>query len=198
MLCHRQCFVVVHHFISDHFNCDILKKTFSLYFALLQIACKGFGQIIDKNPNDFDTLLLSNECNLDKKQSGKIFTKLEIYAEFAGGFQKWFAFANRNFDFDYVANNLSDAVTIFQDSIIVKFIVARNGTVCNIKFQKGNPLLTGPIQKLLESSPNWKPGTIGGRQLNSYRTLRIDVFIDKSRHEKSIKHFMNSYFRDNS
>ena len=186
-------------FIATTFNTDILKKRFSfLYLFLTLFSCTGLGQIGEhKNSYDFDMLLLSKECHLDKEQLGRIFTRLEIYAEFPGGFKKWFDFANTNFDFDYVAKNLSDTVNIFQDSIVVKFIVARNGKICNIKFQKGNTLLTEPTLKLLKSSSNWKPGVNGGRLLNSYRTLRIDVFIDNSRHQKSIKHFTNSYFRDN-
>jgi hypothetical protein len=157
------------------------------------------GQIVeDKINNDFDTTLLAQECKLDKEQLGKIFTKLEVYAEFPGGFQKWFDFAKSNFDFGYLLQHLGDTVQHFQDSIIVKFIVARNGTICNIKVHTGNPILTEPTLKLLKLSPNWKPGLNGGRQLNSYRTLRLDVLIEKKENIKTIKHYTNSYFRDNS
>ncbi len=136
----------------------------------------AIGQIIDeKTNNDFDTTLLAPECKLDKKQLGKIFTKLEVYAEFPGGLKKWFDFAKNNFDFDYISQHLGDTGQHFQDSIVVKFIVARNGTVCNIKVQTGNQVLTEPTLKLLKLSPNWRPGLNGGRQLNSYRTLRLDV-----------------------
>ncbi len=156
------------------------------------------GQIIDEETNiDFDTTLLAPECKLDKEELGKTFTKLELYAEFPGGFRKWFDFANANFDFNYLSQHLGDTVHHFQDSIVVKFIVARNGKICNIKVQTGNPILTEPTLKLLRLSPNWRPGLNGGRQLNSYRTLRLDILVDKKENVKTIKHYTTSYFRNN-
>ena len=179
---------------------EILKKVFIILgFCLTLFLTPAVGQIIDeKNNNDFDTTLLAAECKLDKEQLGKVFAKLEVYAEFPGGFKKWFDFAKANFDFDYLSQHLGNTVQHFQDSIIVKFIVARNGTICNIKVQTGNPVLTEPTLKLLKLSPNWRPGLNGGRQLNSYRTLRLDVLIDKKENVKTIKHYTASYFRDNS
>jgi len=176
-----------------------LKKAFVILgFGLTLFLTRAVGQIIDeKNYNGFDTSLLASECKLDKEQLGKIFTKLEVLAEFPGGFQKWFDFAKANFDFDYLLQHLGDTVHYFQDSIIVTFIVARNGTICNIKVQTGNPILTEPTIKLLKLSPNWRPGLNGGRQLNSYRTLRLDVLIDKKDNIRTIKHYTTSYFRDN-
>ncbi len=177
-----------------------LKTTLSLlYFCLTMYANTAAGQIIEnKNINDFDSLLLSKECNLDKEELGKIFTKLEIYAEFPGGIQKWFDFAKANFDFMYVVEQLGDTVQYFEDSIIVKFIVARNGTICNINFKKGNPILTDPTIKLLKYSPNWRPGVHGGRLLNSYRTLKLNILIDKKENKKTIKVITSAYFMNNS
>jgi hypothetical protein len=178
---------------------DILKKVSIIFgFCLTLFLTPAVGQIIDETNNtDFDTTLLAPQCKLDKEQLGKIFTKLEVYAEFPGGFKKWFDFAKDNFDFDYISQHLGDTVQHFQDSIIVKFIVARNGTICNIKVQTGNLVLTEPALKLLKLSPNWRPGLNGGRQLNSYRTLRLDILIDKKENIKTIKHYTTSYFRDN-
>ena len=67
----------------------------------------------------------------------------------------------------------------------------------NIKVVKGNSILTEPTLKLLKSSPNWRPGLNGGRQFNSYRTLRLDILIDKKENVKTIKYYTTSYFRDN-
>ncbi|RYE43515.1 MAG: hypothetical protein EOP48_22890, partial [Sphingobacteriales bacterium] len=165
-----------------------MKKVFVLSgFCLTLFLTSAVGQIIDeKNNDDFDATLLAAECKLTKEQLGKIFTKIEVYAEFPGGFQKWFDFAKANFNFDYLSQHLGDTIQHFQDSIIVKFIVARNGTICNIKVQAGNLGLTEPTLKLLKLSPNWRPGLNGGRQLNSYRTLRLDILIDKKENVKTI------------
>lgn len=176
----------------------MIKTLAILSFCFTIILSPVFGQIIDdKISNDFDTALLAPECKLDREQIGKIFTKLEMPAEFPGGSQKWFDYAKKNFDFGYILQHLNDSVQTFQDSIIVKFIVARNGSICNIKVQGGNPILTVPTLKLLKLSPNWRPGLNGGRQLNSYRTLQLDILIDKKENINTVKHYMTSYFRKN-
>jgi hypothetical protein len=194
---HRQAVTVVRYFI--HAIYALKKSFFIVYFCLALFLNPVTGQIIeDRKHNDFDTLLLSPECKLDKRQLGGIFEKLEIYAAFPGGSQKWFDFAKKYFDFAFVSRSLVDTSSLFQDSIVVKFIVARNGTVCNIQLMAGNPILIMPATKLLKSSPNWEPGINGGRQLNSYRTLRIDILIDRKRKINDIMRFDNSYFRANN
>jgi hypothetical protein len=175
-----------------------LKKLLSILFFLYVLSVNlTIAQVIEeRHPDDFDTLLLSPECRLDRDQLGKIFTKLEIYAEFPGGYQKWYDFVKTNFDFESVARLLGDTVTLFQDSIIVKFIVTRYGGVCNIQYIAGNPILTIPMTKLLRISPNWKPGLNGGRQLHSYRTLQIDFIIDRKLKKCGVKYYSNAYLRD--
>ena len=175
------------------------KASIIVSFLMTVFLIDATGQIVDPIViNDFDSTLLAPECKLDKEQLGKIFTKLEMFAEFPGGVQKWFDFANDNFDFAYVLSHISDTVQFFQDSIIVRFTVARSGTVCNMTIRAGNAILSPPTFKLLKSSPNWKPGTSAGRQLNSYRTLRLDILIDKKENRMIIKRNAKSYFRDNS
>ena len=172
-----------------------LKKTITILCIVLSQAIYATAQIVE-GVNDFDSLFLSKECNLNKEQLGKIFTKVEISAAFPGGFNKWFDFANSNFDFENVIHQLGDTVNNFEDSIIVRFIVERNGTLCGFKFQAGNPILVQPTLRLLRLSPPWIPGIYGGRLLNSYRILRIDVIINRKQSIKTIKHYTNSYFRE--
>jgi hypothetical protein len=156
------------------------------------------GQIIEKTSKSvYDSILLSPECSLNNKHGGKIFTKIEILSDFPGGFEKWFNFANKNFDFKHIISNLADSIHQFQDSVIVKFVVTRNGQICHAIIQKGNSVLTDPVIKLLKSSPNWKPGLSGNRELHSYRTLRIDVFIDLKAQIQEIKRQYYSYQRNN-
>lgn len=155
------------------------------------------AQVIEeKNENYFDSLLLSPDCKLNKSQLGGIFTHTEVLAGFPGGFQKWFEYATQKFDFHFIEQRISDSTQRFEDSLVVKFIVTRNGSICHIQVQKGNPLLVEPVIRLLKSSPNWTPATNSGRTLNAYRRLRIDVFIDRKEGVRTIKHFTNSYFRD--
>lgn len=170
-----------------------------LISGLLLIAFSNAvnGQIDDKIEIEFDSILLSPECKLDTAEIGKIFNRIEILSDFPGGHAKWFDFANKRFDFKYVVENLKDSIRIFEDSVVIKFVVTRNGDICNIKFLKGNPILGVSAIKLLKSSPRWIPGIHGSRNLNTYRTLRLDAFIDRKTKKQEIKKLVDSYRREN-
>lgn len=122
-------------------------------------------------------------CPLD---ADHIFTKVDMVAEFPGGPDKWFDFAQQHFDFVSVSQKITDTAQLFQDSIVVRFIVSRYGGICHVQFVKGNPILWAPTTELLKASPAWEPGSSEGRQLNTYRTLRIAVTIDKKKGTSSI------------
>ena len=157
------------------------------------------GQVVeDRKPGNFDSILLSPDCKIMPVDLSRIFTKTEIIAAFPGGEEKWFEFANKNFDFDYVLNKMNDTSKKFEDSLIVKFIVTMDGNICVINVLKGNSILIEPIMRLLKRSPNWTPALSGSRALHAYRTLRVDVYIDRDRNIKEIKKYYNSYFRYNN
>jgi hypothetical protein len=175
------------------------KKGINTSFIILsfkkgKIILKDFYDLRD---NKKELASICEECKIDKEQSGKIFTRLEVLANFSGGFMKWFGYATNNFNYSAVLEKINDTVQLFQDSLVVQFIVTKTGNLCHIQIQKGNPMLAAPVLQLLRNSPNWNPGTNGGRNLNSYRTLRIDVYIDKINGIKKIQHYTNSFFREN-
>lgn len=161
-----------------------------LAFILAVFQKQVFGQIVPKEEH-IDSNVLSQDCKLSEEQAGKIFTKLEVLADFRGGYENWLKYANNNFDFDYVTNK--DTSGSFQDSIVLRFVVTRVGAICAIQVVKGNHLLEEPAIKLLKHSPDWRPGSNGGRLLNSYRTIRINIYIDKERHIRQIRPSANWY-----
>ena len=181
---------------KEQFKLNKLKNHFAIFlFCLFIFSTRAIGQVIETEPeNSYDSILLSPDCKPDKNQPGKIFTKIEILAEFPGGFKEWFAFANKNFDFKSVLQYIEDTTQRFRDSLIIKFVVTRNGSICDINVQKGNSVLARSAIKLLKSSPDWKPGLNGGRQLNSYRTLKFDVVIDAKMQTQEIKRDLSSYY----
>ena len=169
-----------------------------LFIPVLFFGLKSSGQIIEeKTKIKQDSVLRFPDCNLNEDESEKIFTKSEVVADFPGGFRKWFDFAQTNFDFDPVLERMIDTVQEYKDSLVIKFIVTRRGEICNIKIIKGDPILVAPTIKLLRSSPNWRPASAGGRHINSYRTLKLELVIDKRLQSRTVRHTFTSYFRDN-
>lgn len=156
-----------------------------------------FEDFDNLSDNNNDLAAICDVCKINKEQTENIFKRLEVLADFRGGFMKWFEYATNNFNYSSVLEKLNDSVQLFQDSIVVKFIVTKTGKLCYLQTQKGNLVLSAPVKALLSGCPYWNPGSNGGRNLNSYRTLRIDVYIDKRKGIKKIQHYSNSYFREN-
>lgn len=144
------------------------------------------------DPDKYDSLLLAPECKLPGYESGAIFSYTDFPADFPGYMSKWFDYANRSFDFSYIIQHNADSLKEFRDSIIVKFVVTKEGVICHITPGKGNMLLAKPVIKLLQSSPPWSPAVVSsGRNVNAWRTLQIDVLINKDK--RMILHRASSY-----
>jgi hypothetical protein len=130
-------------------------------------------------------------------QSEKAFTRIGVISQFKGGHQNWFDFANQHFDFKTVSNLISDSVEVFQDSVVLKFVVTRTGKLCDVTFLRGNRLLSTAATYLMLQSPDWTPGNADGRNVNTYRTLRLDIKIDKHKGTAEVRKIFDSYFKEN-
>lgn len=171
----------------------ILKATVIFLIISFHLAHTAKGQvIIEKSEASKDKKTITPECDL-KYEGEYIFTIVEIEATHNVHTQSWYQYAQKYFDFHSVVQNLSDTVKVFHDSLVVKFIVTKNGKICNIETLNGNEILVPAVTKLLKSSQPWAPAQNGGRQLNSYRTLKIEVLIDKNKNEFKIGRNYKSY-----
>lgn len=169
----------------------LYKSMVIIAIAILFISDVVYGQTIkDTQPK---IISIKPECIM--AEGDHIFTKVEVLADFKGSAENWFEYVQKNFDFNLVVHNLPAIVQHFEDSIFVKFIVTREGNICNIEILKGNEILADPIIKLLKLSPKWRPGSSSGRSLNTYRTLKIDVLFDKEKSEFKIIRNFNSYYK---
>lgn len=165
-----------------------------LSLAIILLVDTALGQnIIDKPQKSKSKKSLDKECNLTDFEREYIFTKVEILSTFKGFSQEWFKYAQNNFDFTSISQKLAVTTQMFHDSIFLKFIVTKAGLICKIEVLKGNNILSDPAIKLLKNSPPWTPAVSGGRYLNAYRTLKIEVYIDKQKSDFKIVRDFNSY-----
>ena len=163
----------------------------------LQVNTTNGQTIGDQSNISKDKIKLGPECNLTDFEREYIFTKVENLATFEDSPGNWFEFAQKNFDFESVVKNLPATLQVFHDSILVKFIVTKVGQICKIEILNGNTILADPAVKLLKTSPPWRSAVSGGRNLNAYRTLKIEVLIDRTKKEFKIIRNFKSYFNDN-
>ena len=154
----------------------------------------SFGQKIIETPKTSKKKKHSDkECNLTNYERQYIFTKVENLATYKGFSPEWFKYAQNNFDFNSVSQKLADTIKNFHDSIFLRFIVTKTGLICKVEILKGNTILSDPAIKLIKKSSPWIPAVSGGRNLNAYRILKIEVVIDKQQNDFKIVRDFNSY-----
>ena len=68
-----------------------------------------------------------------------------------------------------------------EGKVFVKFIVDATGNIINVQVLRGvvdGKLLEKEAIRVVESMPNWKPGTQGGKAVSVYFTLPISFKLD--------------------
>ena len=98
-----------------------------------------------------------------------VFKKVEIESEFPGGQKGWTAYLNGNLAYPKKAVRKN-----IQGTVVVQFIVERDGRVSNVEVVKSvDPLLDNEALRLIQQSPNWKPAVQDGKKVRSYKKQPI-------------------------
>lgn len=151
-----------------------------LLMTLLHQQVNGQEPVKTTGPEK-DNRRVASECHLSSAGGTYIHHRVGIIADFKGGSAGWFAYAQRNFDFSHITGSLGDTTRPFRDSIVVRFVVTKEGALCDFTTLGGNRILEEPVFALLRNSPKWFPAKAPtGRDLDAYRTLRVDIEIDYS------------------
>ena len=119
--------------------------------------------------------------NLSKDTVG-IFDKVEVEAQFTGGENAWRSFLMKNLELDEITNKVKfpKRQKVFQQTVIVKFIVCTDGSLCEIEAEnKVNPLIKAEAERVIKISPNWVPAMQNGKPVKAYRRQPITFFIER-------------------
>lgn len=64
----------------------------------------------------------------------------------------------------------------------VSFVIDEKGKVRDVKVVKGvHPSLDDEAVRVIEASPDWKPGKLGGKPVRSYLTLNVEFKLKKAK-----------------
>lgn len=67
-----------------------------------------------------------------------------------------------------------------QGTVMVQFIIEKDGKVTDVKVVKGvDPELDEEAVRVIQASPKWKPGRMGGNKVRSALTLPIEFRLEK-------------------
>lgn len=102
-----------------------------------------------------------------KEDEDKVFTKVEIDAQFPGGNGAWTKYVTKAItnDIDELQQDQSNSGTC-----VVRFIVDKSGKVSDVEAttMKGTKLAEIAVNAI-RKGPNWTPAVQNGRQVNAYR-----------------------------
>jgi protein TonB len=97
-----------------------------------------------------------------------IFLKVEIESEFPGGAAAWLQFLQSHLV--YPSKAVKKRI---EGTVILQFIVGKDGTISDVQALSGDPLLVQAALKAMAQSPKWTPATQKGRAVKSYKKQPI-------------------------
>ncbi len=98
-----------------------------------------------------------------------VFTKVEVEAEYPGGYQAWFDYLEKNLKYPEAAVKKK-----IQGEVIVEFIVKRNGDLTDIHVISGPQELRETSLNVLKESGKWIPAKQNGIIVDSYHRQPIN------------------------
>jgi N-acetylmuramoyl-L-alanine amidase len=105
--------------------------------------------------------------------NNEVFTKVEVEAEFPGGYQAWY---------DYLQKNLkypdSAVMKEIQGQVMMEFIVKKNGDVANIRAVSGPEELKESSINVIKGSGKWIPAKQNGLVVESYKSQPINYKLE--------------------
>jgi periplasmic protein TonB len=105
----------------------------------------------------------------EEEDWNKVFTKVEIESGYPGGLPAWQRFLNRNLRPSEEA----------QGTVVVQFIVDKEGNVTNVEAVSGPDELRSEAVRVIKKSGKWTPAIQNGNPVRSYKKQPIIFRIDE-------------------
>ncbi len=113
----------------------------------------------------------------------RIFTKVDVEAQFAGGEAGWRKYLMQNLDVDKVAKKIKipRGEKQFKETIIVKFVVSKDGSISYVQAENvdANAYCIAEAERVIKISPNWLAAQQNGRKVNAYRRQPITFLFER-------------------
>lgn len=120
-------------------------------------------------------------CNCFTEKGESIDTALcrEKEAKPAGDIKGWIKFLQKSL-MSIVENLARKGVKPGSYTVMIKFMVAEDGTVCNLSpITKWGHGIEEEVIKVMSSAPKWEPGRMFGKPVKSYHTQPITFVIQE-------------------
>lgn len=118
------------------------------------------------------------------KPENVFFSKVEEEASFPGGDEGWRQFLMKNLHPERIVDlvKIPRGKKSLKQTVIVKFIVLRDGTLTEIKAENAeqvDPYCAAAAIRVIKLSPNWIPAYQNGRKVNAVRRQPISFVFER-------------------
>jgi len=141
----------------------------------LVVAILLGSQISIAQTQDSEQLIQAPKA-VEEAPQEETFVIVEKMPEFPGGQAALMHYLNSKIKYPEECRKMG-----VEGKVFVKFIVDATGNITNVQVLRGvvdGKLLEKEAIRVVESMPNWKPGTQGGKAVSVYFTLPISFKLD--------------------
>ena len=125
----------------------------------------------------FSLLFAGTTAKAQTDTTDNIFSKVEVEADFKGGNDAWIKFLKKNLNGDIPVDN---GAPTGRYTVLVKFVVSKDGSVSNIKALTKNGYGTEEeVVRIIEKSGQWTPAIQNGKPVNAYRRQPITFLVQE-------------------
>jgi len=119
-------------------------------------------------------------ANKRKSDDEMIYTELSSPPTFPGGGDAFYKFITDNIR--YPAEARAKGI---QGKVVLVFVIEKNGTLSNFKvLSSPDPELSKEALRVMNTSPNWHPGTKDGKAVRFLFNLPVGFVLEKSHRTK--------------
>lgn len=116
---------------------------------------------------DIPEVVISAPPSIEKVD--KVEEYVDVQAVFKGGMDAWYTYLNKNLKYPSQAKRMG-----IEGMVIVRFVVNTDGSIQDIELVRTIGGGCDEVAKeVIQNSPNWNPGKIGGRAVRSRMTMPI-------------------------
>lgn len=113
----------------------------------------------------------------EKVNGVDVYTFVEVYAEFPGGYSALTQFLKDSLVYPVEAQNQK-----IEGDVHIRFVIQTDGTITDAKVSKGlHPLLDAEALRLINAFPKWRPGKIQGKTVASYYDFPVHFGSEPSK-----------------
>lgn len=111
------------------------------------------------------------------EDESKVFTKVEIEAEFPGGTGAWTKYLRNNLDANAPIENGATEGTY---TVIVRFIVSKDGSISDVVAETKHGFgMEAEAIRAIKKGPKWTPAQQNGRYVNAYRRQPVTFVVQE-------------------